>query len=145
MALGPPPPRPKNKPSPPFPRPSRRTTTPVARGQVRQAEARARDKTERNPLEPLIVRLIRDFTDARDLSDRLARIFKAPRPAPPPPSSPPPGTDPHRRASGPVGPCPRPGARRRRRRVSRRAEGGAGRAGRGEEGGGDPGLFTLWC
>ncbi len=41
-----------------------------------QAQACVRDRLERNPMEPLLIKLAREFTDSQDLSDRLSKLFK---------------------------------------------------------------------
>ena len=43
---------------------------------LQQAEAYVRDRQERNPMEPLLIKLAREFTDSQDLSDRLLKLYK---------------------------------------------------------------------
>jgi hypothetical protein len=43
---------------------------------LQQAEACVRDRLERNPMEPLLMKLAREFTDNKDLSDRLSKLYK---------------------------------------------------------------------
>jgi hypothetical protein len=43
---------------------------------LQQAKACVRDRLERNPMEPLLIKLAREFTDNRDLSDRLLKLYK---------------------------------------------------------------------
>jgi hypothetical protein len=40
------------------------------------ADLCVRDRLERNPMEPLLLKLAREFTDSQDLSDRLLKIYK---------------------------------------------------------------------
>jgi hypothetical protein len=44
--------------------------------QLRKARACVLDKLERNPMEPLLIKLAREFTDNQDLSDRLFKLYK---------------------------------------------------------------------
>ena len=46
---------------------------------VKQAQAFVRDRMELNPMEPLLIKLARDFTDSQDLSDRLLKLYKVSR------------------------------------------------------------------
>ncbi len=41
-----------------------------------QTQACMRDRLERNPMEPLLIKLAREFTDSQDLSDRLSKLYK---------------------------------------------------------------------
>jgi hypothetical protein len=41
-----------------------------------QSKAYVRDRLERNPMEPLLIKLARDFTDSQDLSERLLKLYK---------------------------------------------------------------------
>ena len=43
---------------------------------LQQAQACVRDRLERNPMEPLLIKLAREFTDSHDLSDRLSKLYK---------------------------------------------------------------------
>ncbi len=43
---------------------------------LQQAKACVRDHLERNPMEPLLIKLAREFTDNQDLSDRLLKLYK---------------------------------------------------------------------
>ena len=43
---------------------------------LRQAKECVRDRLERNPMEPLLIKLAREFTDSKDLSDRLSKLYK---------------------------------------------------------------------
>ncbi len=43
---------------------------------LRQAQACVRDRLERNPMEPLLIKLAREFTDNQDLSERLLKLYK---------------------------------------------------------------------
>lgn len=43
---------------------------------LRKAQAFMRDRLELNPMEPLLIKLAREFTDSRDLSDRLLKLYK---------------------------------------------------------------------
>ncbi len=43
---------------------------------LQQAKECVRDRLERNPMEPLLIKLARDFTDSKDLSDRLSKLYK---------------------------------------------------------------------
>ncbi len=42
---------------------------------VLQSKALVLDRLERNPMEPLLIKLARDFTDSQDLSDRLLKLY----------------------------------------------------------------------
>ena len=42
-----------------------------------ETERMLRTKQSRNPLEPLLIQLARDFSDDADLSERLRRLYKA--------------------------------------------------------------------
>ncbi len=46
---------------------------------LRQAQAFVRDRLEHNPMEPLLIKLAREFTDSQDLSDRLLKLYKVSR------------------------------------------------------------------
>ncbi len=41
-----------------------------------EADLCVRDRLERNPMEPLLIKLAREFTDSQDLSDRLMKLYK---------------------------------------------------------------------
>ena len=41
-----------------------------------KARACVRDRLEHNPMEPLLIKLAREFTDNQDLSDRLLKLYK---------------------------------------------------------------------
>ncbi len=43
---------------------------------LRQAQEFVRDRLERSPMEPLLIKLARDFTDSQDLSERLLKLYK---------------------------------------------------------------------
>jgi hypothetical protein len=43
---------------------------------LQQAQACVRDQLERNPMEPLLIKLAREFTDNQDLSERLLKLYK---------------------------------------------------------------------
>ncbi len=43
---------------------------------LQQAKECVRDRLERNPMEPLLIKLAREFTDSKDLSDRLSKLCK---------------------------------------------------------------------
>ncbi len=43
---------------------------------LRKARACVRDRLECNPMEPLLIKLAREFTDNEDLSDRLYKLYK---------------------------------------------------------------------
>ncbi len=43
---------------------------------LRQREAAVRDRLERNPMEPLLIKLAREFTDSQDLSERISKLYK---------------------------------------------------------------------
>jgi hypothetical protein len=43
---------------------------------LQEADLCVRDRLERNPMEPLLIKLAREFTDSQDLSDRLLKIYK---------------------------------------------------------------------
>ena len=43
---------------------------------LQQAQACVRDRLERNPMEPLLIKLAREFTDSQDLSERLSKLYK---------------------------------------------------------------------
>ena len=59
---------------PPFHLPP--SPSPLFSLQVREAEETVRDRLERNPMEPLLLKLAREFTDSQDLSDRLLKLYK---------------------------------------------------------------------
>ena len=44
-----------------------------------KARACVRDRLEHNPMEPLLIKLAREFTDSQDLSDRLLKLYKVHR------------------------------------------------------------------
>jgi hypothetical protein len=46
---------------------------------LEQAKACIRDRLELNPMEPLLLKLAREFTDSQDLSDRLLKLYKVSR------------------------------------------------------------------
>jgi hypothetical protein len=43
---------------------------------LKEADLCMRDRLERNPMEPLLIKLAREFTDSQDLSDRLLKLYK---------------------------------------------------------------------
>ena len=43
---------------------------------LHEADLCVRDRLERNPMEPLLIKLAREFTDSQDLSDRLMKLYK---------------------------------------------------------------------
>ncbi len=43
---------------------------------LQEADLCVRDRLERNPMEPLLIKLAREFTDSHDLSDRLLKLYK---------------------------------------------------------------------
>ncbi len=43
---------------------------------LQEADLCVRDRMERNPMEPLLIKLAREFTDNQDLSDRLLKLYK---------------------------------------------------------------------
>ena len=46
---------------------------------LQEADSCVRDRLERNPMEPLLIKLAREFTDSQDLSDRLLKLYKVGR------------------------------------------------------------------
>ena len=44
---------------------------------VRKTEERKRERQMHGPLEPLLFKLARDFTDDEDLSERLQKLYQA--------------------------------------------------------------------
>ncbi len=48
---------------------------------LKEAHSCVRDQTERNPMEPLLIKLAREFTDSQDLSDRLLKLYKVEYPS----------------------------------------------------------------
>jgi pantoate kinase len=47
---------------------------------LKEADLCVRDRLERNPMEPLLIKLAREFTDSQDLSDRLLKLYKVANP-----------------------------------------------------------------
>jgi hypothetical protein len=43
---------------------------------LQEADSCVRDRLERNPMEPLLIKVAREFTDSKDLSDRLMKLYK---------------------------------------------------------------------
>ncbi len=43
---------------------------------LEQAEQRQREQQMKNPLEPLLLKLAREFSDSQDLSDRLRCLYE---------------------------------------------------------------------
>ncbi len=50
--------------------------------QLREAKEAVRNEVERNPMEPLLLKLARDFTDDQNLTDRLMKLYKVELPLP---------------------------------------------------------------
>lgn len=44
---------------------------------LEQAELKHREQQMKNPLEPLLLKLAREFSDSQDLSDRLRCLYQA--------------------------------------------------------------------
>lgn len=44
---------------------------------LEKAELKQREQQMKNPLEPLLLKLAREFSDSQDLSDRLLELYQA--------------------------------------------------------------------